>query len=62
MFPGFRAIMDYDNGLIIISPTVFDLKREIESGVKANRSKLMNYIAAGDSIPQNVWLTYFMIE
>lgn len=37
----------------------FDLKREVEMGVKANRSKLMNYVAAGEAIPQDVWLTYF---
>lgn len=37
----------------------FDLKREVEMGVKGNRAKLMNYVAAGDSIPQDVWLTYF---
>lgn len=40
----------------------FDLKNEVENGVKANRSKLLNYIAAGDSIPNNVWLTYFMTQ
>ncbi|MBR6098581.1 PilN domain-containing protein [bacterium] len=40
----------------------FDLKREVEMGVKNNRSKLMNYVAAGESIPQDVWLTYFMTQ
>jgi len=42
--------------------TTFDLKREVEMGVKGNRAKLMNYVAAGDSIPQDVWLTYFYTE
>ena len=41
---------------------VFDLKTEVETGVKGNRSKLMNYMAAGESIPSNVWLTYFMTQ
>ena len=40
----------------------FDLKREVEMGVKGNRSKLMNFVASGDSIPQDVWLTYFMTQ
>lgn len=42
--------------------TVFNVKTEIEKGVKGNRSKLMNYIAAGDAIPKTVWLTYFMTQ
>ena len=42
--------------------TVFNVKTEIEKGVKANRAKLMNYVAAGDSIPKTVWLTYFMTQ
>ncbi len=40
----------------------FDATREVENGVKGNRAKLMNYIAAGETIPQNVWLTYFMTQ
>lgn len=40
----------------------FDLKREVEMGVKGNRAKLMNFVASGDSIPQDVWLTYFMTQ
>ncbi len=52
-------LKNYDD---VSTSSVFDLKREVENGVKANRSKLMNYIAAGDSIPQNVWLTYFMTQ
>lgn len=42
--------------------TVFNVKTEIEKGVKGNRSKLMNYIAAGEAIPKTVWLTYFMTQ
>lgn len=42
--------------------TVFDAKAEIEKGVKNNRAKLMNYIAAGEAIPKSVWLTYFMTQ
>lgn len=44
------------------SASVFNLKKEVENGVKANRSKLMNYVAAGDAIPKTVWLTYFMTQ
>jgi len=42
--------------------TVFNVKTEIENGIKNNRSKLMNYVAAGDVIPKTVWLTYFMTQ
>ena len=42
--------------------TTFDLNTTVENGVKSNRSKLMNYVAAGEAIPQNVWLTYFMTQ
>ena len=41
---------------------VFNVKKEIENGVKGNRSKLMNYVAAGEAIPKTVWLTYFMTQ
>jgi len=44
------------------SATVFNAKTEIEKGVKANRSKLMNFVASGDAIPNTVWLTYFMTQ
>ncbi len=44
------------------SVTTFNVKAEIEKGVKGNRLKLMNYIAAGDAIPKTVWLTYFMTQ
>ena len=40
----------------------FDLNTTVENGVKNNRSKLMNYVAAGEAIPPNVWLTYFMTQ
>ena len=40
----------------------FDLSREVEIGVKGNRAKLMNYIAPGENIPEDVWLTYFMTQ
>ena len=40
----------------------FDLKREVEMGVKANRAKLMNFVAPGENIPEDVWLTYFMTQ
>ena len=40
----------------------FDLNREVEMGVKGNRAKLMNYIAPGENIPEDVWLTYFMTQ
>ena len=42
--------------------TAFNVQTEIENGVKANRSKLMNYIAVGDAIPKTVWMTYFMTQ
>ena len=42
--------------------TGFDLKNAVETGIKNNRSKLMNYVALGDAIPKNVWLTYFMTQ
>lgn len=40
----------------------FNVQSEIENGIKANRSKLMNYVAVGDAIPKSVWLTYFMTQ
>ncbi len=42
--------------------TGFDLNNAVETGIKNNRSKLMNYVALGDAIPKNVWLTYFMTQ
>ena len=40
----------------------FDYRRQVETGIKDNRAKLMNYTAAGETIPENVWLTYFMTQ
>ena len=40
----------------------FDATSEVQNGVKNNRAKLMNYTAAGETIPNNVWLTYFMTQ
>lgn len=40
----------------------FDLKNSVEAGIKSNRAKLMNYVAIGDAVPKNVWLTYFMTQ
>ena len=40
----------------------FDLNSTVERGIKNNRAKLMNYVAAGEAIPPNVWLTYFMTQ
>lgn len=42
--------------------SVFNVKTEVEKGIQGNRSKLMNYVAAGDAIPKTVWLTYFMTQ
>ncbi len=42
--------------------SAFNVKVAVENGIKANRAKLMNYVAAGDSIPKTVWLTYFMTQ
>ena len=45
------------------TPTdTFDVKTSVENGIKNNRSKLMNYVAIGDAIPKNVWLTYFVTQ
>ena len=44
------------------SATIFNVKTEVEKGIKGNRAKLMNYVAAGESIPKTVWLTYFMTQ
>ena len=44
------------------SATTFNVKTEVEKGIKGNRAKLMNYVAAGESIPKTVWLTYFMTQ
>ena len=38
----------------------FDPIAEIEKVLKNNRTKIMAYSALGDSIPQNIYLNYFM--
>lgn len=38
----------------------FDPMAEIEKVLKNNRSKIMAYAALGESIPKNLYLTYFM--
>ena len=40
----------------------FDLKGEVDVVLKSNRAKLMNYSAIGESIPETVWITYFMTQ
>ncbi len=37
----------------------FDVNSEIEKVMSNNRSKLMGYTALGESVPKNLWLTYF---
>ena len=61
-----NKITEIDAAISELKPStkqeVFDLNTTVENGVKGNRSKLMNYVAAGDTIPANVWLTYFMTQ
>lgn len=38
----------------------FDAIAEIEKVLKQNRTKIMAYAALGDSVPKNLYLTYFM--
>lgn len=38
----------------------FDISKQVDFVLKNNRAKFMNYAAVGASIPDNVWLTYFM--
>ncbi|MDE6138220.1 MAG: PilN domain-containing protein, partial [Candidatus Gastranaerophilales bacterium] len=40
--------------------TSFDAVAEIERVLKNNRTKIMAYAALGESIPKNIYLTYFM--
>ncbi len=37
----------------------FDVNKEIETVMSNNRSKLIGYTALGESVPKNLWLTYF---
>ena len=39
--------------------SAFNAKAEVERVIKANRSKLINYSALGESIPKSIWLEYF---
>lgn len=42
--------------------SAFELKKEVEDVISFNRAKLMNYSAIGQSIPETVWITYFMTQ
>lgn len=37
----------------------FDVNTEIKKVLTSNRAKLMAYAALGESVPKNLWLTYF---
>ena len=37
----------------------FDINNEINIVLRNNRTKLMNYSSIGESVPRNVWVTYF---
>lgn len=37
----------------------FDVKVEIENVLKNNRAKLMSYSSLGESVPSDLWITYF---
>lgn len=38
----------------------FDIGKQVDYVLKNNRAKLMNYSSIGASIPETVWITYFM--
>ena len=38
----------------------FDVNAEIKKVLNTNRSKLISYAALGESVPKNLWLTYFV--
>jgi len=40
----------------------FDVNTEIRRVLNDNRSKLMAYLALGDSVPKDLWLTYFVAK
>lgn len=40
----------------------FDINNEIKKVLSNNRSKLMAYIALGESVPKKLWLTYFVAK
>lgn len=37
----------------------FNLKDEIKKVIDTNRTKLMSYAAIGESVPRNLWVTYY---
>jgi hypothetical protein len=39
---------------------VFDPKIEMKNVLDANKKKLISYIAMGEAIPRNLWVTYFV--
>ena len=40
----------------------FDVNSEVKKVLSANRTKLMGYIAIGESVPKHLWLTYFIAK
>ena len=40
----------------------FLVKTEVENVVKNNRTKLLSYSAIGESVPQSLWITYFLAK
>lgn len=40
----------------------FVVKTEIENVIKYNRNKLISYSALGESVPADLWITYFMVK
>lgn len=42
--------------------SAFDANKEIEIVLKANRVKLIAYSAIGESVPRNLWVTYFNVS
>lgn len=61
-----KDIADIDKELenyeSVDTSSVFNYVDEVKKGVKGNRAKLMNFVAAGDAIPKTVALTYFMTQ
>ncbi len=44
------------------SSTGFNMKSEVDIVLKNNRAKLLSYTAIGETIPDTVWITYFMTQ
>lgn len=40
----------------------FSVKNEILKVLASNRTKLMSYAAIGESVPAQLWLTYFLTQ